>query len=163
MKRNLVCTLLLVLAIALLTACNDKRNARSGDSEMMPNDYGFDSGPNIEYREEYIPQGDPGEYLSTSEAADFTFRKAKEDGNIPEYSNITGYTMVLVGIETIEGVNDDECYLYRLDISVESGEDGSTRTVSYAVFAYDYQSGDIYMQDDESRWVIIYIYGSGEG
>ena len=109
---------------------------------------GFDFGRNLEYREEHTLQGDPGEYLSTFEAAKVTFDTAKENGNIPDYSDSTEYSMVLVDLEDIEG---EECYLYRLDVDEPSGTVG-------AAYAYAYQSGNIYMQGHGGRFVLILNY-----
>ena len=109
---------------------------------------GFDFGRNLEYREEHTLQGDPGEYLSTFEAAKVTFDTAKENGNIPDYSDSTEYTMVLVGIEDIEG---EERYLYRLDIDEPTGTVG-------AAYAYAYQSGKIYMEGYGGQFVLILNY-----
>ena len=87
-------------------------------------------------------------YLSTFEAAKVVFELTKENDNIPEYSDDTGYTMVLVGIETIE---DEECYLYRLDADEPTGTVG-------AAYAYAYQSGNIYMQGHGGQFILILNY-----
>ena len=106
------------------------------------------TGGNLEYTEEYIPAGDPGMYLSTFEAAKVVFRLAKENDNIPEYSDDTRYTMVLVGLETI---GDEECYLYRLDADEPTGTVG-------AAYAYAYQSGNIYIQGYGGQFILILNY-----
>ena len=119
-----------------------------GDDDL-PIWNGYDFGPNLEYSEEYTPEGDPGEYLSTYEAAKLVFTTVKEKGNIPEETGNTEYMIVLTGIETI-GESNEECYVYRLEITEPDGVVGAPS------YAYAYQSGNLYMQDDESQWVLVY-------
>lgn len=104
---------------------------------------GFDFGPNLEYAEEYIIQGDPGEYLNVVEAAKQTFDTMRDIGSIPEYSDDTQYTMTLVDLRDIEG---EECYVYRLDVDEPTGTIG-------AAYAYAYQSGNIYMEGYGGQFV----------
>ena len=153
MKRIILTVTAIILVLALC-ACNGGEQSGISPSESnddgieLPQWNGFDFGRNLEYSEEYIQEGDPGEYISTYEAAAYIFNRLKENGNIPEYSDSTEYTMVLVGIEKI-GEADEECYIYRLDVAEPTGTVG-------AAYAYAYKSGNIYMQGYESQWVIVY-------
>ncbi|MDR2940858.1 MAG: copper amine oxidase N-terminal domain-containing protein [Clostridiales bacterium] len=104
---------------------------------------GLDLGPNLTYSEEYTMQGDPGEYLSTIEAAELTFYTMLNNGNIPGGSD--NYNMALVDLAYIEG---EECYVYRLDVDESSGAVG-------AAYAYAYQSGNIYMEGYGGQWVFV--------
>ncbi len=98
---------------------------------------GFDFGPNLGYAEEYQNHSDPGEYKNAAEAAKLTFEALKSDSRIPEYSDDTEYTMVLVSIADIKG---EPCYFYRLD------EEG-------VGCAYAYQSGNVYYEESGGAWV----------
>jgi hypothetical protein len=118
------------------------------DDELPPwNGYNF--GPNLEYREEYISEGDPGEYLSTYEAAKLVFTTVKGRGNIPVETDNTAYTILLTGIETI-GESNEECYIYMLEIAEPDGMVGAPS------YAYAYQSGNLYFQGDDMQWVLVY-------
>jgi len=102
--------------------------------------------PNLTYAEEYELQSDPGEYASTDEAAKLVFDFAKENENIPgEYSDDTKYTMTLIDLDTIE---DEECYVYRLDVDEKTGTVG-------AAYGYAYQSGNVYMEGQGGQFVPI--------
>jgi hypothetical protein len=103
---------------------------------------GFDFGPNLEYAEEYAAESDPGDYKN---AAEVTFDTARDNENIPEYSDGTSYTMTLIEIDSID---DKECYVYRLDIDEPTGTLG-------AGYAYAYESGNIYMQGYGGQYVLI--------
>jgi len=122
------------------------------DDDDLPYWNGFDFGPNLEYGEEYEIQGDPGEYMNALEAAKHTFNIARDNGNIPEYSDNTEYVMTLVALESIDG---EECYVYRLDIDEATGTLG-------AAYAFAYQSGNIYMQGYGGQYVLIAGDGSGD-
>ena len=104
---------------------------------------GFDFGPNLEYAEEHLSVGDPGDYLNAAEAAKLTFDTMRDKGNVPEYSDSAQYTMTLIDITDTEG---EECYQYRLDVDDPDGTNG-------AAYAYAYQSGNIYMQGQGGQWV----------
>lgn len=128
--------------------------SESEDSEDfipdLPPWNGFDFGPNLTYSEEYELASDAGDYLNAFVAAKVVFEMARDNGNVPEYSDDTEYTMVLVGLEAIEGT-DQECYLYRLDVAEPTGTIG-------AAYAYGYQSGNIYMQGFGEQFVLILHY-----
>ena len=98
---------------------------------------------NFEYIEEYEIQGDSGDYLNAAEAAILTFDMVKNNGSIPDYSDNTVYTMVLVDLTDIDG---EECYVYRLDVADPTGTIG-------AAYAYAYQSGNVYIQGEGNKWV----------
>jgi hypothetical protein len=104
---------------------------------------GFDFGPNLVYAEEYVLQGDPGDYLNAAEAAKLTFEAMRDNGNIPDYSDGMQYTLTLADLTDVNG---EECYVYRLDADDPEGTIG-------AAYAYAYQSGNIYMQGFGGEWV----------
>jgi hypothetical protein len=112
-------------------------------SEQPPWRNGVDFGPNLAYAEEYVIQGDPGENMSAAEAAKRTFDAVRDNGNIPEYSDALEYTMTLVDLANVE---NEECYVYRLDVDEPGGTLG-------AAYAYAYESGNIYMQGSGGQWV----------
>ena len=121
------------------------------DSDDLPYWNGLDFGPNLEYDEEFIIQGDPGEYLNAAEAAKLTFEAMRDNGFIPEHDKNTRYytptedvqyTMTLVDLIDILG---EECYVYRLIVDDPNGELGTA-------FAFAYQSGNIY-QGYGSEWL----------
>jgi hypothetical protein len=115
---------------------------------------GFDFGPNLEYREEIVALSDPGEYINAAEGAKYTFDAVRDNGYVPEYSDATQYTMVLVDIAALyEG--GEECYVYRLDIDEPTGTLG-------AAYAYAYQSGNIYMEGYGGEFVLILGGGLGD-
>lgn len=117
------------------------------EEDDLPYWNGMDFGPNLEYYEEYIIEGDSGDYLNAAEGAKMTFETMRENGNIPgEYSDNIQYKMVLVSLEEIDG---EECYVYRLDVDEPTGTVG-------AAYAYAYATGNIYMQGQGSQWVIVY-------
>ncbi|MGX8701223.1 hypothetical protein [Caproiciproducens sp.] len=109
----------------------------SGGDDEPPYWDGLDFGPNLEYSEEYKLQGDPGDYLNAAEAGKRVFETLRDGGHIPNYSKDKDYKMVLVNLDTVE---NQECYLYRLDGSLLS-------------CAYAYQSGGVYYQDG-GKWVL---------
>ena len=119
-------------------------HAEGLDDGDLPYWNGFDFGPNLVYSESYEIEGDPGDYLSAAEAAKLSFDTMKEEGFVPEYSDSVQYEMILIDLADI---NDEECYVYRLDIDEPSGTLG-------AAYAYAYQSGNIYMQGYGGQWVM---------
>lgn len=98
---------------------------------------GFNFGPNLGYNEEYENRSDPGEYVNAAEAAKRTFDALKSGTHIPQYSDDTEYTLVLVNMDDIEG---EPCYIYRLD-DIQFG------------CAYAYQSGNVYYEKSDGAWV----------
>lgn len=158
-RKPLIFALLLISALAVvsaLAACGGNstadKNASGSAAAASPAENGdipywngFYFGPNLEYAEEYQLMSDPGEYLNPAEAAKLTFDTMRDNGNIPDYSDGTEYTMTLVDLTDIE---DGECYVYRLDI------DAPENDTLGAAYAYAYQSGNIYMQGQMGIWVI---------
>ena len=61
--------------------------------------------------------------------------------------------MVLIDLSDIE---DEECYVYRLDVGEPSGTIG-------AAYAYAYQSDNIYMQGQGGQWLLIVIDNGNSG
>ncbi len=122
----------------------DASSDQNAEDSEPPYWNGFDFGPNLEYTEEHLSVGDPGDYLNAAEAAKLTFDTMRDKGNVPEYSDSAHYTMTLIDITDIEG---EECYLYRLDVESPDGTNG-------AAYAYAYQSGNIYMQGQGGQWVL---------
>lgn len=116
------------------------------DDDDLPYWNGINFGPNVEYGEEYTLGVDRGDYPNAAEGAKLTFDAVREGGNVPDYSDGTKYTIVLVGLEDIEG---EECYVYRLDPDEPTGTAG-------AAYAYAYKSGNVYMQGQGSQWVIVH-------
>lgn len=130
------CVTLLALSLAACKAGKDAaENTPSAEADDLP--------PNLTYSEEYTLEGDSGDYANAAEAAKLVFDYCKENEHIPAYSDETLYTMVLVDLADIE---DEECYVYRLDIDEPTGTLG-------AAYAYAYQSGNIYMQGYGGQWV----------
>ena len=127
------------------SAANTKSAASIGSDTGngdIPYWNGLDFGPNLAYAEEAAIDSASGEYLNPAEGAILTFNTMWDQGNIPEYSDDTDYTMVFVEMMDVDG---EECYVYRLDIS---GSD----TLG-AAYAYAYESGNIYMEGYGGQWV----------
>jgi hypothetical protein len=116
----------------------------NNDDLDLPYRNDFNFGKNLSYSEEYIIQGDPGDYLNAAEGAKLIFDTIKANGNIPGYSDGLEYEMVLIDLADIEG---EECYVYRLDVNDPEGRIG-------AAYAYAYQNGNIYMQGYGGQWVL---------
>ena len=121
----------------------DDSGDQNADDSEPPYWNGLDFGPNLEYAEDYVSMGDPGDYLNPAEAARLTFDTMRDKGNVPEYSDSAQYAMTLVDIADVMG---EECYVYRLDVESPDGTIG-------AAYAYAYQSGSIYMQGHGGQWV----------
>lgn len=129
----------------MLCGCQPTSRESGGNESTQEEELDF--GSNLTYSEEYQLASDPGEYLSAAEAAKLTFDTMRDKGTIPEYSDDTGYTMVLVDLTDIEG---EECYIYRLDIDAVHDNDGALG----ASYAYAYQSGNIYMEGQMGQWIM---------
>lgn len=140
MKRIISILLLLTLALSL-GACGGEKNAPDASEPIIPspspdalewqNENGFPAG--VSYTEEYRLESDPGDGLSTADAA-LTLLNAVSD-----YISDSNYplSITLYDLESVEG---GECYLYSL-------EDGYGAVSRYAL---DYSTGAVYVLLEES-------------
>ena len=154
MKQNIgkvfTFILLLLMVLAITSSCDASQSSETQSSELglsddnsVPYWNGMDFGTNLKYFEEYQLDADAGDNLNAAEAAKVTFDTMKNGGNIPDYSDDTEYTMTFIDLMNID---NEECYVYRLDI-------GNSDTLG-ASYAYAYQSGNIYMQGMSGTWII---------
>ncbi|MDR1764643.1 MAG: hypothetical protein LBR77_00810 [Lachnospiraceae bacterium] len=131
-----------------------KKSSKDSDTEdTRAGDAGEDE-PFLKYRNEIEAYSDPDGYPDAERCSVYTYEAARDHGYIPDYDSRTQYAMELYDLCALaEG--EEECYLYRLVID-------EPKVTYVGAYAYAYQSGNIYMEDEYGDFILILVR-AGDG